>query len=561
MQFAFWVGKVNLMADLLLGPLLRYVSETEANVWVETSEACEVEVLGHRERTFRVEGHHYAIVCVEGLEPTSRYEYEVALNGEVRWPEPASELPPSAIRTVDSDADLDLCFGSCRVAVPHEPPFTDPKDESEQGHEVDALWVLARQMAEGDREEWPDQLFLLGDQVYVDEGSPQTRRRIGERRGTETPPGDEVTDFEEYTWLYRESWEEPLIRWLFANVSVSMLWDDHDMSDDWNISRSWLLEMQAKSWWHRRAVGCIASYWIYQHLGNLSPRQLADDELYQRVRGNQGAGDELFAYAHRIQSSGAGVRWSFCRDFGRTRAIFIDSRAGRVLEEDRRAIVDDEEWEWIVEHAGGDFDHLLIATTVPWLLSPAFDRLEAWNERLCDGAWGRPFVRPSEKLRRAVDFDHWAAFGESFAKLRDLLHEVAAGERGKAPASIVVLSGDVHHAYLSEVGFEPAAGAGRRSPVYQAVCSPYRNPLDEKERLVVRAGFAWPFTALASLLARAAGAPDPGIRWRTLEGPCFDNQVASLHLDGREAWARLDKTAPGEAGGQALEESFSRRLA
>jgi PhoD-like phosphatase len=550
------------MPDFVLGPLLRHVSETDATVWVETDAACEVEVLGHHEPTFQVDGHHYALVCIEGLEPASRYEYEVRLDGEVRWPAVGSELPPSAIRTVDADAHLDVCFGSCRVAAPHEAPFTDSKDEAEEGHEVDALWVLAKQMATGDPGEWPDQLFLIGDQVYVDEGSPQTRRKIEDRRDTDVPPGEEVADFEEYTWLYRESWQEPLIRWLFSTVSVSMLWDDHDMSDDWNISRSWLLEMQAKPWWHRRAVGCIASYWIYQHLGNLSPRELAADDLYQQVRGSEAAGEALFGWAHRIHSAGSGARWSFCRDFGRTRAIFIDSRAGRVLEEDRRAIVDDEEWEWIVDHASGDFDHLLVATTVPWLLSPTFDRLEAWNERLCDGAWGGPPARASEKLRRGVDFDHWAAFGESFAKLRDLLQEVATGKRGKAPASIVVLSGDVHHAYLSEVGFPRAGnGSATRSPVYQAVCSPYRNPLNEKERRVVRAAFGRPASALARLLARAAGAPEPGIGWRTLEGPCFDNQVASLHLDGREATMRLDKTIPGEEGKDSLEESFSRRLA
>jgi hypothetical protein len=134
-----------------------------------------------------------------------------------------------------------------------------------------------------------------------------------------------------------------------------------------------------------------------------------------------------------------------------------------VLEEDRRAIVDDDEWEWIVDHATGDFDHLLICTTVPWLLSPAFDRLEAWNERLCEGAWGSVIARGSELLRRAVDFDHWAAFQDSFAKMRDLLSEVATGEHGKPPKSIVVLSGDVHHAYLCELGLPD--GDSERSPI------------------------------------------------------------------------------------------------
>ena len=172
-------------------------------------------------------------------------------------------------------------------------------------------------------------------------------------------------------------------------------------------------------------------------------------------------------------------------------------------------------------------------------------------------------ARASEKIRRELDFDHWAAFRESFHKLRELLHEVACGKRGSKPASVIVLSGDVHHAYLCEVAYPKAGNGGSadRAPVYQAVCSPYRNPLDEKERRVVRWGFQWPMTAVAQLLARTAGADEPGIRWRTLEGPCFDNQVATLEIDGRSALLRLDKTVPGEDGKEALEESFSRRLA
>ena len=44
-------------------------------------------------------------------------------------------------------------------------------------------------MIRGEHDEWPEFLFLLGDQVYVDEGSPRTREKIRERRGTDEPPG------------------------------------------------------------------------------------------------------------------------------------------------------------------------------------------------------------------------------------------------------------------------------------------------------------------------------------------------------------------------------------
>ena len=61
-------------------------------------------------------------------------------------------------------------------------------------------------------------------------------------------------------------------------------------------------------------------------------------------------------------------------------------------------------------------------------------------------------------------------------------------------------------------------------------------------------------------LARLARAPDPGIRWNTLEGPYFDNQVATVRLDGRDASIRLDKTIAGEEDEGALEKTFERRI-
>ena len=101
---------------LVLGPLLRYVGETEATIWVETERACEVEVLGHQARTFEVAGHHYALVVIGDLVPGTEYEYQVALDGAVRWPEPDSEFPPSVLRTPDPGRPLRLAFGSCRIA-------------------------------------------------------------------------------------------------------------------------------------------------------------------------------------------------------------------------------------------------------------------------------------------------------------------------------------------------------------------------------------------------------------------------------------------------------------
>jgi hypothetical protein len=141
--------------ELVLGPLLRYAGFSEATVWVETDAACEVEVLGYRSRTFHVEGHHYALVCVAGLEPGGVYEYEVLLDGERRWPVAGSPFPPSVIRTLDSEAPLKLVFGSCRISAPHEPPYTLNSEADERGLGVDALYAMAMRLtAEPAEPEW-----------------------------------------------------------------------------------------------------------------------------------------------------------------------------------------------------------------------------------------------------------------------------------------------------------------------------------------------------------------------------------------------------------------------
>jgi len=547
------------MASLVLGPLLRYVGETDAVLWVETDSPCEVEILGAKERTFCVCGHHYALVCCGDLDPGTWHEYEVLLDGERVWPR-ADGWPASAFHTYPKDTPLRLVFGSCRVAAPHEPPFSLRKDEDERGREIDALRTLAIQMRGEPREEWPDVLLMLGDQVYADEVSPATRAFIETRRDVSEPPGERVLDFEDYTRLYHESWSDPAIRWLLSTVSTMMIFDDHDVHDDWNISQAWVDEARSHQWWNEHIKGALSSYWVYQHLGNLSPDAHKDDELLNEVKSVDDAEQLLEDFAFRADRTTDGSRWSYCRDLGDTRIIVIDSRAGRVLEEGKRSMLDDDEWDWLYEHATGGFDHLLIGTSLPWLLGPGMHYAEAWSEAVAGGAWGPIAANAAEKLRQTADMEHWPAFHESFARLVDLFRSIGTGELGEPPASIVALSGDVHHAYLAEVGYP--RGTSMRSNVWQAVCSPYRNPLEKKERDQIRFGWSRGFEAIARTLARLAGVPAPGIGWRlTGDGPWFDNQVATLIVDGRELHMRLDKAVPTDAEHARLECVLECRLA
>ena len=565
------MGKnLGMTPNLILGPLLRHVGSTDATVWVETDSPCEVEVRvegsPHRSHTFRVERHHYALVRITDLEPGSSYEYAVALDGERIWPAPGYGFPPSRIRAIVPDDKLTLAFGSCRVSVPHEPPYTNTRGRFARGvgggYERDTLHALALRMRRQPQEDWPDALFLLGDQIYADEVSEGAREYIRSRRDTSKPPGEEVADFEEYTRLYWDSWGDPAIRWLLSTVPSAMIFDDHDVHDDWNTSERWVQQMRAKSWWEERIVGAFMSYWVYQHLGNLSPEELEEDRLFGRVQKLEDATRVLREFAYKADREVAGTRWSFHRDFGRVRVIIVDSRAGRVLDEEHRSMVDDEEWTWIEDKATGDFDHLLFGTSLPFLLAPGLHHLEAWNEAVCRGAWGRTAAKLGEFIRQLLDLEHWAAFQDSFVHLARLLRSVGAGERsdGRPPAAIVLLSGDVHHGYLTEIAFE--GGADLESKIYQAVSSPLRNPLGLPERLALRAGWKRSSGLVGKTLARLAGVAEQDVRWRLMhEEPWFDNHVSTLELRGRNATLKIEKTTPEDAGEPRLYTILERRLA
>ena len=523
---------------LLLGPALRHVGDTTALVWVQTGGASTVEVLGCSARTFEVQGHHYALVPVTNLTPDTVTEYQVRVDGELVWPLADSPFPPSVIRTrgPGSAHRLRAIFGSCRY-----PKTEVPKIESKLG--LDALDSYATRMAGRAIDEWPDALILLGDQLYADELPPEERRRLARRRTRlnrhgQRPP-NEVVSFAEYERLYRHSWSDPEIRWLMSTVPTAMIFDDHDIRDDWNTSAAWREEMKKKPWWRDRIRAGLASYWVYQHLGNLSAAELADNEDYQRVLATEGdTWSQLADLADRADyevDDNKGLRFSYRWNLGRSRLIMIDSRNGRILESRQRMMIGEREFAWLeaqAEERLREIDHLMLASSVPWLMPPAIGDLETLNERSADRSGWRG--RFAEKMRRAGDFEHWPAYLKSFVRLAEMVVRIAG--HPDAPATVSVLSGDVHHSYAARAELADGDSAGPTgATVHQLVCSPVHNyvPLFIKPAFTL--GWMRPAAALTRWWARRRGFPPHPLSWTNTCGPLFGNTIATLRVDGRDA--------------------------
>ncbi|NHA67929.1 alkaline phosphatase family protein [Phycicoccus sp. CMS6Z-2] len=508
--------------------MLRYVDATSATVWVRTAQACTVTVerAGRTwsARTFGVHGSHYALVVCDGMEPATDETYEVRLDDETVWP--LEGEPPSRIRTLDPGRLPYLAFGSCRTTGTHD-------DAGNRVHGVDALRSLAVALREDPEAGWPDLLLLLGDQVYADTTpNPDLDEFLRARRDVSEPPWEEIKDYVEYDELYRLTWGDPVIRWAMSTVPSAMIFDDHDIRDDWNTSYSWRRDIRATTWWQERIVSGLAAYWVNQHLGNLSPAGLAQEPLFRRVleheaEGRDGEVDltaDLDALAARADAEPETYRWSYTREVGDCLLVVVDSRAARDLQPDERSMLDRAEAQWLDDTLRGGYRHVFVGTSLPFLLPPGLHDFEAMDEAVAQGAFGRRAARLAESMRRSIDLEHWAAFNHGFDEVFEMVMDLARGHRDEAPQTVTFLSGDVHNSYFAEVTDEEQYGA--RSRITQAVCSPIRNPMPRGVRVAVSMLAKSLVRPMRFLAARSERVPDPRYPWTVTQGPWFDNNVA-----------------------------------
>jgi hypothetical protein len=229
-----------------------------------------------------------------------------------------------------------------------------------------------------------------------------------------------------------------------------------------------------------------------------------------------------------------GIRFSYRWDLGRSRLITIDSRNGRILESGERMMIGEREFKWLETQATDgleELDHLMLASSVPWLMPPAIGDLEAVNERNADRSGLRGGI--AEKTRRAVDFDHWPAFNKSFVRLAELVARVARCHNG--PTTVSVLSGDVHHSYAARAKWAGDSGQSAGATVHQLVCSPVHNYVPLFIKPVFTLGWTRPAAKFARWWARLHGVPPLQLSWANTYGPLFGNTIATLQVHGRSA--------------------------
>ena len=598
---------------LICGPLLRYVDRTSAVVWVEVAEGfseIEVEIVGDGLAApvvpltatgwpVRVGDSWYCWIACDWLLPDTWYAYRVrgrrADGSSVAlWPDAklAGTGLPSVFRTLPtwSFDPLRVAYGSCRAGYAPDDPAS-----AEKG--LDALAGLAAQVAgswERRGTAWPHLLLLTGDQIYGDQLSDRltARFRRPDLRGDDP---DEATTLPQFVELYREAWTAtPSVRWLLSTTPSFMIFDDHEQTDDWNITQAWVDARRSPAWIERFGAGLLA-YWVYQGAGNLSPREWLTDErmrpLTPRIRPLfEDVTDRLTPMFEGYLRGTRRATWSYAFEAAGTRFVVGDTRMSRKLT-GHRLLMDDAAWTHY-RHLAKDHPRRRVVLVVPgpvlnaqplhdlfsWVADKIendpslFDRLEtavvggiagglggaivggiggflvggpagaaagATGGAIIGGAAGATAGFFLEEILEAFivgptierDIELWPAFPSSFDRMTALLEELADGVGTNPKIFVALIAGDVH---FSSIMRGELTRSRRRAAVHQFTVSPFRQQIAEGDAAKVKRIMSGDFSDFPTALQVAR---DLGVIYR----PGFvDQQMRRLDwypltIDGARA--------------------------
>jgi hypothetical protein len=260
----------------------------------------------------------------------------------------------------------------------------------------------------------------------------------------------------------------PDVRRLLANIPTYMIFDDHDVTDDWNITHSWYDSVRESELGRRIVSNALAACWAFQSWGN-DPDNFDKDMVWSiRQRLTDPRDDpaireryDLHTWKHR--------GWGFSVPTTPP-IIAIDSRTQRQYDDynlpaqlmDRYAL----DWlrvEWakLVTDNGipPDVWPVLIAATPVFGFTPIEglqDKILRLTNKLLQflakkylflfwlPSLGGPLDR---KLVNIMDIESWAANKKGYKALFDVLRK-----RIKL-AGCLFLSGDVHYSFSADGEF------------------------------------------------------------------------------------------------------------
>ena len=409
-----------------------------------------------------------------------------------------------------------IAHGSCRK--PHGVAKYDHHDKETEDNKLppppDALAVLAQQLEQTktDLSQRPSHLFLTGDQIYADDVSPELLTVLATKSlalmGEEMPvpgickPSDlsaggradklkelgcvltssktetHLITFSEYAAMYlfvfgnASSWHVetndiylqsfiktlPDVRRTFANISTYMIFDDHDVTDDWNLTRNWYDTVRFNPTGRRIVSNAMAAYYVFQHIGN--SKDALNDDLNEVIQMHLSQIDndklceyyDLYLWKHRHWSYSLPTDPPIMVLDTRTQRDFTNKNSAAPLM-DRYAV----DWlrvTWARLQTQKQSKTPLIISSTPVVGFNPMEKAQSIIVRLLS------FVMPVIRLFRGtkmlsyftqaasvLDFETWMANKKGFSYFLDSLLLRMKIKK------VVFLSGDVHYSFVNKATY------------------------------------------------------------------------------------------------------------
>ncbi|MFS1894939.1 hypothetical protein [Vibrio lentus] len=266
----------------------------------------------------------------------------------------------------------------------------------------------------------------------------------------------------------------PQVQRLFAHIPTYMIFDDHDVTDDWNLTVGWEHAVDQNQFATQVIGNGLAAYWMCQGWGNKpesfdetfieQAKQLFVAQPLITKQAHNEAGNAVTTHSvsniepdkHQafIEMLSRFEEWHYTIDTS-PKVIVLDTRTRRWRSESRMnkpsGLMD---WEALIEfqHQLMNQDKVVIVSAAPMFGVKFIETLQKMATTI-----GKPLV---------IDAENWMAHPGSANTLISIFTHT------KTPTNFVVLSGDVHYSFAYDIKLRYR----RNSPnIYQITCSGIKN--------------------------------------------------------------------------------------
>jgi hypothetical protein len=234
---------------------------------------------------------------------------------------------------------------------------------------------------------------------------------------------------------------------LMANTSTLMIFDDHEVTDDWNLTQGWMCKVGTSPIGHRVIANALASFWVFQGYGNDPDRMdcpapaVIVETMAQYLAGKHGS---VEPYVDLMLKR---MRWSFA--FSQVPPVFcLDTRTGRGAAE-------------VTTIRTGPNDESKEMSDVALMDVAQFEALKTWLAALDRGS--RPLIVSPVPLfafailetvqRKGANWAEWIAFmldNEGWRSNPGNFYRFAEALIAFKGESLIILSGDLHFGFARQ---------------------------------------------------------------------------------------------------------------